>query len=167
MSKQTVSLDILAKVLCVSERRVQQLAKDNIVIRATDKASRGEYELISSVQGYIRFLQNEVKEGLSGSTEFKDSKTRQAKAKAEHEELKVQKLRGELVYLNDISKVWSDLMAVFKSRMRNIPNRVAPIVRQAKSDGEAQKTLKTSIDEALQELSQASIHVIAHDTGDT
>ena len=53
-----VSLDILSKVFDLSPRRVQQLARDG----AIPKATRGKYPLIGAVRGYIQFL----RQGSSG-----------------------------------------------------------------------------------------------------
>ena len=42
----------ISKLLKLTERRVQQLAKDGII----PKAERGKYDLVSSVHGYVDFL---------------------------------------------------------------------------------------------------------------
>ena len=52
MAQATYSLDVIAKLLDISPRRVQQLSSDGVIPRA----SRGKYELVPAVQGYIRFL---------------------------------------------------------------------------------------------------------------
>lgn len=49
----TYPVATIADLLMVSERRVQQLAKEGVI----PKAERGRYELVPTVQGYIRYLQ--------------------------------------------------------------------------------------------------------------
>ena len=46
----------IASVLLIGVRRVQQLTKDGII----PKVSRGRYDLIPAVQGYIHYLQSMV-----------------------------------------------------------------------------------------------------------
>lgn len=150
---QTVTVSVMAALLCITERRVQQLAKEGII----PKGARGNYELIPSVQGYIRYLQEESRQGVGGSQEFKDSKARLALARAESEEIKLRILKDEIVTVQEVVGAWADILTIFKSRMRSIPSELAPLVRMAKSDGQAQEQLREKIDEALHELSQAEV----------
>lgn len=46
------SLKTLSILLDLTERRVQQLAREGVMVR--DK--RGRYDLIPSIQGYVRYL---------------------------------------------------------------------------------------------------------------
>ena len=46
------SLRTLSILLDVTERRIQQLAREGVMVR--DK--RGRYDLIPSIQGYVRYL---------------------------------------------------------------------------------------------------------------
>lgn len=152
----------MARLLCVSPRRVQQLAKEGVI----PKAQRGEYPLVPCVQGYIRYLQDEARQGANGSPEMAEVKTRLARAKAEREELKVREIRKELVRAKDVIEAWSEILHVFRTRMRAIPSRVAPRVRTAKTDGKAAEVLRTEIDRALDELARADVQVVDPGDGD-
>ncbi len=44
---------IIARFLNLTERRVQQRARDGII----PKAEKGKYDLVQCVHGYVRFLQ--------------------------------------------------------------------------------------------------------------
>lgn len=46
------SLQTLSILLDVTERRVQQLADEGIVVRKR----QGHYDLVASIQGYVRYL---------------------------------------------------------------------------------------------------------------
>lgn len=152
---QTVPVGTLAKLLLLTERRIQQLAKEGVI----PKGPRGEYELVPSVQGYIRFLQEESRQGVGGSPEMADSKTRLAKAKADDAEMKVLERRKQLVWANEVVVTWAGILTLFKTRMRSIPSEFAPRVRMAKTDGQAQKLLQQGIDAALNELANADIKI--------
>ena len=69
-------------MLKLSERRVQQLAKDNII----PKAERGKYDLVSSVHGYIDFLKAKAGGDFTAEEVLKN-KNKLLKAKAEIAEI--------------------------------------------------------------------------------
>ena len=60
LRKSGISDDVtvyeLAEYLNLSARRVYALARDGII----SQSSRGRYNLISSIEGYISYLKNEV-----------------------------------------------------------------------------------------------------------
>jgi phage terminase Nu1 subunit (DNA packaging protein) len=154
---QTIPLATIAKLLCVTERRVQQMA-DKGIIPAPEK--RGEYELVGCVQGYIQFLQSADRQGTSGSDEMMDAKERQAKARAEIMEMKAAQMKGDLVWAEDVRTALCNVLALFKSALRTIPSDIAPEVRMSKSDGQAEKTIREKIDGTLDELSRAIVTII-------
>lgn len=149
------SITAIAQLLCITPRRVQQLVKEGVLRKDT----RGQYPLVTNVQGYIRYLQEESRQGAAGSPEMRDSKVRHAAAKADRAEMEVQRLRGELVGVQEVIEAWANIFTLFKSRMRAIPSDVAPTVRLAKTDGQAQELLRQLIDDALRELSETAVKV--------
>lgn len=75
-----------AKLFDVTERRIQQLAKDGII----PKAARGKYPLIGTIKGYVKYLQER---SLAQVTDYSDSdiraqKLRLTKAQADAQEHK-------------------------------------------------------------------------------
>ena len=59
--------EAIAKVLGVSERRVGQLVKDNII----EEFSPGHFKLIPTIRAYIQFLQNTKNEERERLTRIK------------------------------------------------------------------------------------------------
>ena len=55
-ANNTVPLSTIAKLLDLTERRVNQLAKDGVL----PKSARGRYELVPVVRAYIRFLREKT-----------------------------------------------------------------------------------------------------------
>ncbi len=149
------TVETIAQLLCVTPRRIQQLAKEGVL----RKDIRGRYPLVVNVQSYIRYLQEESRQGASGSSEMKNSKTRHAAAKADQEEMKTQQMKGELIGVQEVIEAWANIFTLFKSRMRAIPSDIAPTVRLAKTDGQAQELIRRLVDEALQELSESAVKV--------
>lgn len=62
------SLQTLSVLLDITERRVQQLAGEGIVVRKR----QGHYDLVASIQGYVRYLraQAQKKKPLSVEEEL-------------------------------------------------------------------------------------------------
>lgn len=158
MSKpHTVTVATLANFLMVTERRVQQLAKEGIV----RKDDRGEYELTTSIQGYIRFLQETTKSGNGGSEELQKSKARMAEAKARKAEIEVRQMEGELVPASDVSKAWIEMVAHMRAKLLSLPNKLAPQLMGGRTLNEINALLQTTIKEALQELAGTDIIIQA------
>ena len=56
MSAATQPIGVIARLLDLSERRVQQLSREGVI----PKAERGQYDLVGSVRGYVRYLRDQV-----------------------------------------------------------------------------------------------------------
>ncbi len=56
MSSPSQPIGVIAKLLDLSERRVQQLSREGVI----PKATRGQYDLIGSVRGYVRYLRDQA-----------------------------------------------------------------------------------------------------------
>lgn len=107
---------VLAKLLNLTERRLQQLAKEGVIPRQ----ERGKYPLIGCVNGYVKFLQDK----LAGSGDARDLSSERAKLariQSEHTELRVKQLRGELVPAAAAVHVLEALASAMKTRLTSMP----------------------------------------------
>lgn len=156
---QLVDVNKLAELFMLDPRRIQQLADEGIVI----KAKRGEYELESSIQGYIQFLKNSAN---GTSTGLAEQRLRQAKAKADREELELKALTGDLVDKGDAITAWGEAVQMMKTMLLSIPAKVAQAVRVAKSDAEAQRLIEERIKKALATIANVEIQRADSNTED-
>ena len=78
--------DFYARLFNVSERRIQQLAKEGVIPRA----GRGKYPLIGTIQGYVKFLQDRAAgNAFEGApTDLQAERMRLTRAQADAQELK-------------------------------------------------------------------------------
>lgn len=121
--------ETISKLLNVSERRVDQLVKSKII----PKAGRGVFDLGSTVQSYIRYLQGicsgTIKSGepseldqrlLEAKVLERESKARQAKYRADSMEQS----------LNDkkYRKILETLPQRIKDRLKNYDNGLIELV---------------------------------------
>ena len=142
------NIQAIAKLLKLSERRIQQLAKEEII----PKAERGKYDLVGSVQGYIDYLKAKVG-GEFTAEEVLKNKNKLLKAKAELAEIEKMKATGELIPKEEVKRTWLELVQKVKQKLLSIPNKVAPVVVAVKSINEIKLILQDKIYEALYEIS--------------
>ena len=141
------NIEAISKLLKLSERRIQQLAKDNII----PKAERGKYDLVSSVHGYIDFLKAKAG-GEFTAEEVLKNKNKLLKAKAEIAVIEKQKATGELIPKEEVKRTWLELVHKIKQKLLSIPNKVAPVVVTVKNISEIKLILQDKLYEALYEI---------------
>jgi phage terminase Nu1 subunit (DNA packaging protein) len=115
----------LAKLFNLTERRVQQLAKDGIIPRG----ERGKYDLVGSVRGYVKYLQERALGRTDGAynddADIKVERKRLIKAQAAKTESETQKLRGELVPFELVEDVLNEVAVLFGTGVDALPGRLA------------------------------------------
>ena len=142
------NITAIAKLLRLTERRVQQLAKDDII----PKAERGKYDLISSVHGYIDFLKAKAGGDFTAEDVIKN-KNKLMKAKAEIAEIEHKRATGELIQKEEVKSTWLELINKVKQKLLTIPNKVAPVIVTVKNINEIKLKLQDKLYEALYEIS--------------
>src|SRR5579862_6992873 len=115
----------LAKLFNLTERRIQQLAKDKII----PKSERGKYELILAVQGYVKYLQERAQGRVDGSyqdsSDIRLERKRLIRAQADKTENETKKMRQELVALLLVQDVLNEVAVIYGSSMDALPGRLA------------------------------------------
>jgi phage terminase Nu1 subunit (DNA packaging protein) len=137
---------VIAKLLDMTPRRVQQLVKEGIIPKPK---SRGEYEIGPCVIGYIRHL-NSMLNGEAG--DLLTEKTRLVRAQAEKAEFEIAQLKDSFVSLAKAERGWSALVVAFRAKMLTLPYRAAAFVIN-KSEAETERIITDMVYEALAELS--------------
>ena len=88
MATNTQPIAVIARLLDLTERRVQQLAQDGVIPPAARTGpERGRYDLVSAVRGYVRYLREQATRSPSGSADFGVERARLVKAKADLAEM--------------------------------------------------------------------------------
>jgi hypothetical protein len=141
----------IAKLLMLTERRVQQLSNEGII----PKAERGRYELVPAVQGYIRYLGDRNLGEMPGSTD--DHKKRLLKARADLAEMEAAQLSGSLVKAELAEEVWSQAMSRVRQRMLSVAPKAAPVVAVETSAEVCHEAIEAFVHEALAELAGVTI----------
>ena len=149
MTNPSYPVAIIAKLLNLSERRVQQLAHQGII----PKAIKAKYELIPSIQGYIDYLKKKVAEKDISQNAALEAKVRLIKAHATRHEMATETLNKNLLPAKLVESSWSNLILRCRAVLLGIPNRLANQIVAINDPKEIAQILKDSIYEALTELS--------------
>jgi phage terminase Nu1 subunit (DNA packaging protein) len=149
MSEALYKVGVIAKLFGLSERRIQQMAKDGII----PKAEKGRYELIGCVRGYIKFLQDRAFGKDVMTIDAHQERARLLKAQADKTELEVQVLNQGLVPITEVEIEWASMVTAFRTKMLFLPIRATHLVIGKKEFSEVEQVLRDLVVEALSELS--------------
>jgi phage terminase Nu1 subunit (DNA packaging protein) len=115
------------------------------------RAERGKYDLIRSVRGYVKYLQERAEGRGVEPTGLHEERMRLLTAQAEHKELEVAELQRSLLPSDDVMGAWEQLVAAFRARCLAIPARMAPRLAAMNERERIQDALTAEVREALQE----------------
>ena len=147
----TVSAAVLGNIFGVTDRRIRQMAEEGIIVRA----AKGRYNLVDSLKNYILSLKLAVDSNDSdnpdGELNFEEEKALHERVKRHISEMKLQTMKGELHKADDVRHVMTDMLSSFKTRMMNIPAKVAPVLED-RDAGYIKDRLTSEMTEVLNEL---------------
>ncbi len=139
---------VIARFLNLTERRVQQLARDGII----PKAEKGKYDLVRCVQQYVRYLQERAYGSGDTAQDSYHERARLIKAQADKTELEVAEMRGQLMPIEIIENDWMQHVSSCRMRLLAIPSKSAFQIASLKEPAQIERFLKAAIYEALSEL---------------
>ena len=105
MSAATQPIGVIARLLDLSERRVQQLSREGVI----PKAERGQYDLVGSVRGYVRYLRDQALKAQAGAPDYAAERARFIRARADLAEMEAEEKRRALIaagFMLVITTVW-------------------------------------------------------------
>lgn len=143
----TYTVSALAKLLMISERRVQQLTKEGVI----PKEGQGKYHLVPSVHGYLKLLQQRAA-GASQPSDYHTEKARLVKLQADKAQIDLDILEEKLIFAADVQKAWENVLMAFKSKLMAIPTKAAPVIAAETQPGQIQQILDDLVRETLAEL---------------
>ena len=149
-SATKVSVQVIARLLMISERRVQQLANEGVIPRTESR----RYNLEESVQAYIQYIQGKSvgRAMVDEQIDFHEEKARLTKIQADKAQLELDEMARSLVKAEDVSREWYNAVTDCKGRLLSIPSKAAPIVAAETSAGACKKIIDDLVFEALEEL---------------
>src|SRR3990172_6165652 len=153
-AKATYPVNVIAKLLDLSIRRVYQLTNEGVI----PKAEKGRYELVPAVQGYIRYLRDRaIGADALPDESARASRARLLKAQAEAQEMENAKVRGELLPRDPLEQAISAAFGVVRNRILAIDKKLPMRVLGCNSLREIEAISSEMHNEALQELANFNL----------
>ena len=148
---------IIAKLFGVTERRVQQMAKDGIIPAAQQRPYK--FDLLPTVQSYIKHLSDKAngKEQKSTDTVQAEADKLRAEAdlkqsKAKIADMQLKELEGKMHRSEDVEAMTNDLVYTVRSMIMALPGRLAMDVVQLTNANEASALIRSECYKILNEL---------------
>ena len=157
MSTATQPIGVIARLLDLSERRVQQLSREGVI----PKAERGQYDLIGSVRGYVRYLRDQALKAQAGAPDYAAERARFIRARADLAEMEADEKRRSLIAAEQIEAAWIAVLALLRTRLLALPDRLAPQAFEQSTVGDTRNLIRAAIREVLDDLAQPDIELEA------
>jgi phage terminase Nu1 subunit (DNA packaging protein) len=155
LSSATQPIGVIAKLLDLSERRVQQLSREGVI----PKANRGQYDLIGSVRGYVRYLRDQALKAQAGAPDYAAERARFIRARADLAEMEAEEKRRSLIAADEIEAAWIAVLALLRTRLLGLPDRLAPQVFDQSTIGDTRTLIRSAIREVLDDLAEPDIDI--------
>jgi phage terminase Nu1 subunit (DNA packaging protein) len=153
MSTATQPIGVIARLLDLSERRIQQLSREGVI----PKAERGQYDLIGSVRGYVRYLRDQALRAQAGAPDYAAERARFIRARADLAEMEAKEKRRSLIAADEIEVAWIAALALLRTRLLALPDRLAPQAFDQPTVGDTRNLIRTAIREVLDDLAEPDI----------
>lgn len=155
MSSPAQPIGIIAKLLDLSERRVQQLSREGVI----PKAQRGQYDLIAAVRGYVRYLRDQAVQAQAGAPDYASERARYIRARADLAEMKAEEKRRALIAADEVETAWIAVLALLRTRLLALPDRLAPQAFEQLTVGDTRNLIRAAIREVLDDLSEPDVQL--------
>jgi phage terminase Nu1 subunit (DNA packaging protein) len=162
MASPTYSVEIIAKLLVLTPRRVQQLTKEGVL----PKAERGRYELAPVVQAYVKYLRDRNIGAEDPAADIGAFRARLVKAKARAAEIEVEGMDGTRLMRSEVERAWQAILIPLRAAVLALPTRAAAQVAAAETPNEAREILKHIVNDLLEILSGSPVYAERDSAGE-
>ena len=112
----------------------------------------GKYDLALFVQHWVEYnVSNEIED----VDDLDTVKARHEVIKTQKTELEVAKMRGQLIDVQDVRRLWGDLAHTVMQNLIHLPSKVAPILRMQDNTDYISGILDTEIRRILENITEA------------
>lgn len=135
---------------------MNQLTHEGVI----PKVERGKYDLVQSVQGYIKYLKERTLSADLPGDEFEHRK-RLLKARADLAEMEAAQLASQLVRTEVAEAAWAEVVSRIRQRLLAVAPKAAPVAAVETDPAVCYEIIESFIHEALAEL--AATEIVSND----
>jgi phage terminase Nu1 subunit (DNA packaging protein) len=152
----TIGVRTLSEITGLSPRRLQQMVKEGTL---PQPEARNQYPFPDVMIAFVEHLYSKISDSDSKKKAdlLLDQEIRLKTAQADAKEIQVKQLRRELVPADAVKRERATLIINAKSKLRAIPNKIAPKLDALATVHEKRDLLTDEIDQALDELRLGTI----------
>jgi len=108
----------------------------------------GKYDLAVFVQRWVDY---NVSHEMEDVDDLDTVKARHEVVKTQKTELEVARMRGQLIDVQDVRKLWGDIANTVMQNLIHLPSRIAPLLRMQDNSEQIAALLDTEIRKILEE----------------
>lgn len=141
----------MGRVLGITQQRVSQLVKDDVV----KMSHTGAVLVIESLKNFYKYQTGSTTGGESGNgaIDLKTEQARHERAKREIAELKLAKMEGDVYDAKVVEMVMIEMLSNLRTQLLGIPSKMGPLL-EGKTKEEIYSDLTEEIESKLMELSE-------------
>lgn len=143
-----------AELFGITERRIQELAKDGVIT----KAARGRYPFRDTVAGYVRFLQERVKGSDSADARMalNEEKLKLTRSQRQKVDIEIDKMARELIPRDEFYLV---LSTAFKTVSSTLASMSDVLERELQLQPDVLERVEEIVDSLREDLYQQMVDV--------
>lgn len=118
----------------------------------------GKYDVAMFVQRWVEY---NVQNAEADVEDLEVVKARHEVVKTQKTELEVARMRGQLIDVQDIKKLWGDIVSSVTQNLIHLPSKIAPMVRMVDNTEVIAEIISTEIRAALEATADTPLPVYA------
>lgn len=123
----------------------------------------GKYDAAMFVQRWVDY---NMEQGLPDVEDLEVVKARHEVVKTQKTELEVARMRGQLVDVQDVKRIWGDVLNALQQNLLHLPSKVGPMVQGLDSLEIIEGLIDAEIRACLTEAADAPLPEYADDSGE-
>jgi len=115
------------------------------------------------LRGYVRYLRDQVAKAQAGAPDYAAERARFIRARADLAEMEAEEKRGAVIAVEDVEAAWIAVLALLRTRLLALPDRLAPQLHGAATPAAVRDVLRSAVREALEELAETDVRLERND----
>jgi len=128
------------------------------------KTEGNRYDLAIFVQ---RWVQYNINKEIGGDTSLEEVKALHEGVKMEKSKIELAKMRGDVVSIQDIHRIWGDIATTVMQHMIHLPSKVAPMVVMMDNVGAISSIIDREVRAALTMIAETPLPEYVQRQADT
>ena len=124
----------------------------------------GKYSLSMFIQRWAEYKERnagEKKQGGGIDEQLAVIKAQHEKVKKEKTEIEVARMRGDVVEIERVARMWSDIVTIVRGRFVNMPRKLAPSLVAMEDPDEIEEKIEREVRDALEIIAKTPLPGVA------